>query len=97
MVTSPAIRPSAPRTAARWVRLPRIAVRTSAGEAPEGAWMAEHAWEHGFVMSYPADAQAESCFAYEPWHYRWIGREAAARQRAAGVGLREFLERYAVP
>jgi D-alanyl-D-alanine carboxypeptidase len=68
-----------------------------ANESAEGAWMAEHAWEYGFVMSYPADAQSESCFAYEPWHYRWIGREAAARQRAAGVGLREFLERYALP
>ena len=68
-----------------------------ATESTEGAWMAEHAWEYGFVMSYPSDAQAESCFAYEPWHYRWIGREAAAQQRAARVGLREFLERYAVP
>ena len=68
-----------------------------AAESPEGAWMAEHAWEYGFVMSYPPDAQAETCFAYEPWHYRWIGRDVAADQRAAGVGLREFLERYAVP
>jgi D-alanyl-D-alanine carboxypeptidase len=68
-----------------------------ATESTEGAWMAEHAWEYGFVMSYPSDAQGESCFAYEPWHYRWIGRDAAAQQRAAGVGLREFLERYAVP
>jgi D-alanyl-D-alanine carboxypeptidase len=65
-----------------------------AAETREGAWMAEHAWEYGFVMSYPAGEQAVTCFGYEPWHYRWIGREAAAEQRESGLVLREFLERY---
>ena len=68
-----------------------------AAESPEGAWMAEHAWDYGFVMSYPPGSQPETCFAYEPWHYRWIGREAAAEQHASGLDLRQFLERYAVP
>jgi D-alanyl-D-alanine carboxypeptidase len=62
-------------------------------EAAEGAWMAEHAWEYGFVMSYPADGINETCYGYEPWHYRWIGREAAADHRASGLTLRRFLER----
>ena len=62
-----------------------------AREAPEGAWMAEHAWEYGFVMSYPPGAQERTCFGYEPWHYRWIGREAAAEQRERGQVLRDFL------
>lgn len=65
-----------------------------AAESPEGAWMAAHGWEYGFVMSYPAGSQAMTCFSYEPWHYRWIGREAAAAQRASGLHLRQFLERY---
>ena len=68
-----------------------------ATESVEGAWMADHAWEFGFVMSYPADSQSQTCFAYEPWHYRWIGRDAAAEQRASGLDLRHFLERYAAP
>ena len=62
-------------------------------EAAEGAWMAEHAWEHGFVMSYPADGLEATCYGYEPWHYRWIGREAAAEHRTSGLHLRTFLER----
>lgn len=62
-----------------------------AREAPEGAWMAEHAWEYGFVMSYPPGAQERTCFGYEPWHYRWVGREAAAEQRESGQVLRQFL------
>jgi D-alanyl-D-alanine carboxypeptidase len=64
-----------------------------AAESDEGAWLAEHAWEYGFVMSYPRDAREATCFSYEPWHYRWIGREAAAEHRASGLPLRIFLER----
>jgi D-alanyl-D-alanine carboxypeptidase len=64
-------------------------------ETAEGAWMAAHAWEFGFVMSYPAGSEDVTCFGYEPWHYRWIGRAAAAEHRASGMGLRQFLERYA--
>lgn len=66
-----------------------------AAESAEGAWMASHAWEYGFVMSYPADSTATTCFGYEPWHYRWIGREVAAEHRISGLALREFLARYA--
>jgi D-alanyl-D-alanine carboxypeptidase len=63
-------------------------------ESAEGAWMAENAWRYGFVMSYPAGSQPETCFGYEPWHYRWIGRDAAAAHRSSGLHLRQFLERY---
>ena len=66
-----------------------------AAETAEGAWMAAHAWEYGFVMSYPAGATADTCFGYEPWHYRWVGRDVAAEHRASGLTLRRFLERYA--
>lgn len=65
-----------------------------ARESAEGRWMADHAWEFGFVMSYPSGSEAETCFGYEPWHYRWIGREAAAAHRASGLQLRRFLERH---
>jgi len=63
-------------------------------ESDEGAWMAAHGWEFGFVMSYPAGSQDGTCFSYEPWHYRWIGREAAAAHRGSELDLRRFLERY---
>ena len=66
-----------------------------AAETAEGAWMADHAWEYGFVMSYPNRATADTCFGYEPWHYRWVGRDVAADHRASGLTLRRFLERFA--
>lgn len=64
-------------------------------ETAEGAWMAAHAWEYGFVMSFPAGATGDTCLGYEPWHYRWVGRDVAADHRASGLTLRRFLERYA--
>ena len=58
---------------------------------PEGAWLAENAWRFGFVMSYPQGKQEVTCYTYEPWHYRWIGRSAAADVRQSGLTLREWL------
>jgi D-alanyl-D-alanine carboxypeptidase len=46
---------------------------------PAGAWMAANAWRFGFVMSYPRDAADAACYDYEPWHYRYVGRDLAAR------------------
>jgi D-alanyl-D-alanine carboxypeptidase len=48
-----------------------------------GRWMLDNAWKYGWVLSYPkgrggalwSDA---ACFHYEPWHYRYLGRELAA-------------------
>lgn len=57
----------------------------------EGAWLAENAHRFGFVMSYPKGAQDLVCYDYEPWHYRYVGREAAAAIIARGVTLREWL------
>ena len=65
-----------------------------ATESVEGAWLAAHAWEYGFVMSYPAGSEGQTCFTYEPWHYRWIGRAAAAAQHESGMHLRQFLVGY---
>ena len=58
---------------------------------PAGAWMAANAWRYGFVMSYPRDSFARVCYDYEPWHYRYVGRTAAAEVQASGLTLREWL------
>ena len=58
---------------------------------PEGAWMAANGWRFGFILSYPAGAENRSCYAYEPWHWRWVGRETAARIHASGLVPREAL------
>lgn len=58
---------------------------------PEGEWVAANAWRYGFVMSYPRERHALTCYAYEPWHYRYFGRELAAQIEASGLTAREFL------
>lgn len=68
-----------------------------AAESAEGAWMADHGWEYGFVMSYPEAGREATCFSYEPWHYRWIGRDEAASHRESGLDLRRYLERHVEP
>ena len=60
-------------------------------DTPAGKWTAAHAHEYGFVLSYPADAQDQSCYEYEPWHLRYVGREVAAQIHDAGVSPREWL------
>ena len=42
-----------------------------------GGWMAKNAWKYGWVMSYPKGKQDLVCYSYEPWHYRYFGRDLA--------------------
>jgi D-alanyl-D-alanine carboxypeptidase len=61
------------------------------GSSPAGKWMKAHAWEYGFVMSYPRGSMDVTCYDFEPWHFRYVGRELAALIRASGLTPREYL------
>jgi zinc D-Ala-D-Ala carboxypeptidase len=61
---------------------------------PAGAWMQAHAWEFGFVMSYPKNKLSVVCYDYEPWHYRYVGRDVARAVHDSGLTLREYLWRH---
>lgn len=62
---------------------------------PAGVWMRENAWRFGFVESYPFGQESVTCYAHEPWHYRYFGRSLAAKIRASGLTTREYLWREA--
>jgi D-alanyl-D-alanine carboxypeptidase len=64
---------------------------TTWASTPAGKWMKAHAWEYGFVMSYPRDSIALTCYDFEPWHYRYVGRDLATLIRASGLTPREYL------
>jgi D-alanyl-D-alanine carboxypeptidase len=56
------------------------------------AWLATNAWRHGFVMSYPPEhSPGTTCYKPEPWHFRYVGREAAREVRESGLSLRAWL------
>jgi D-alanyl-D-alanine carboxypeptidase len=63
------------------------------GNSRAGAWLKANAWKYGFVMSYPKGKITVTCYSYEPWHYRYVGRALAAKIRASGLTLREYLWR----
>lgn len=58
---------------------------------PAGGWMAANAWRHGFVMTYPRGETAATCYSYESWHYRYVGKPIAAALRESGMTLREAI------
>jgi len=71
-------------------------VDASFGETPTGRWIAENSWEHGFVVSYPDGVEDVTCYKYEPWHLRYVGRELARRVHESGLTLREYLWHWEV-
>ena len=54
------------------------AVQPKFAETAAGRWLELNAWQYGFVLSYTRQGEAHSGYAYEPWHYRWIGRDLSA-------------------
>ncbi|MFT4259396.1 M15 family metallopeptidase [Microbacterium sp.] len=70
----------------------------SFGATPQGAWVAEHAWEYGFIVRYESGETAISGYMPEPWHVRYIGRELAAAYHSGGFHtLEEFFGLPAAP
>lgn len=57
------------------------------------SWLFNNGYKYGFVLSYPADKESRTGYVFEPWHYRWIGRELASefKQVEATSTLQEFL------
>jgi len=53
-------------------------------------WLAEHAFEHGFALSYPPGKQRLTGYRPEPWHVRFVGQEVAAELHAHEWTLEEL-------
>jgi D-alanyl-D-alanine carboxypeptidase len=66
-------------------------VDQSWGATSTGQWVATNAHKYGFLLSYPLDASERTCYDYEPWHLRYVGRDLAAQVIESGLSLREYL------
>lgn len=66
-------------------------VDQSWGASPAGQWVASNAHKYGFLLSYPSNAQPRTCYDFEPWHLRYVGRQQAAAVIDSGLTLREYL------
>ena len=59
-------------------------------DTPEQRWLMEHCWEYGFILRYPKDKTDVTGVGYEPWHYRYVGVEAAQEMKESGQCLEEY-------
>ena len=57
----------------------------------EFEWLSENAADYGFILRYPEDKQDITKIIYEPWHWRYVGVEAAREMKASGECLEEYL------
>lgn len=55
-------------------------------------WLCEHAGDYGFILRYPKDAGDKTEIIYEPWHWRYVGVENAAKINASGLCFEDYIE-----
>lgn len=62
------------------------------GETEAGIWLAENSYRFGFILRYPQGKEYITGIDYEPWHFRYVGVEAATYITKKGITLEEFWE-----
>lgn len=61
---------------------------------PEFAWLQQHAHEYGFILRYPKGKEWITGYAYEPWHYRYVGADVARIIYEEGITYEEYYAKY---
>ncbi len=61
-------------------------------DTPVQQWLIAHSWEYGWILRYPNDKSDITGIIYEPWHYRYVGKDAARSIHTLGVCLEEYLD-----
>lgn len=61
-------------------------------DTPAQKWLMAHCWEYGFILRYPNEKSDSTGIIYEPWHYRYVGKELALELKDTGLCLEEYLQ-----
>lgn len=61
---------------------------------PEGIWLADNAYRFGFILRYPQGKEHITGYDYEPWHFRYLGKELAEKLRLSNLTYDEFYAKY---
>ena len=56
--------------------------------------MQQHAHEYGFILRYPKGKEWITGYSYEPWHYRYVGVDAAKAIYEEGLTYEEYYAKY---
>ncbi|MBR4236140.1 MAG: M15 family metallopeptidase [Clostridia bacterium] len=70
-----------------------VTVETAQGfeNTPQYRWLRANAHKYGFIQRYPADKADVTGISYEPWHYRYVGADAANEMYKNSLTLEEYL------
>ncbi|WP_312645005.1 M15 family metallopeptidase [Hydrogenoanaerobacterium sp.] len=60
----------------------------------EFKWLYENCADYGFILRYPKDKQEITGITYEPWHYRYVGKENARKIMDQKICLEEYLNQH---
>ena len=60
-------------------------------ETDEAKWLKENCYKYGFILRYPKGKEDITQIIYEPWHFRYVGVEAATEIMTQGITLEEYL------
>ena len=61
-------------------------------EDPEIVWLHKNAYKYGFILRYPKGKEESTGFSYEPWHFRFVGKELAKELHDENLTLEEYYE-----
>ena len=57
-------------------------------------WLMKNCYDYGYILRYPEDKTDITKIDFEPWHYRYVGHEAAQIIKEKGLCLEEYVEQY---
>lgn len=60
-------------------------------KTPTQKWLMANSWRYGFIHRYPNSKSDITGIIYEPWHYRYVGKDAAQEIYNKGITLEEYL------
>jgi zinc D-Ala-D-Ala carboxypeptidase len=69
-----------------------LSLTESFGETNEGKWLAANAHKYGFILRYPKGKETITGYQYEPWHFRYVGLDAAQTIFEKNITLEEYFE-----
>ncbi len=64
------------------------------GDLEEMQWLAENCSKYGFILRYPEGRENITGITYEPWHFRYVGKEAATYIMSHDITLEEYLDEF---
>ena len=69
-------------------------VDTSFEKTEAFKWLINNAYKYGFILRYPKDKEEITGYNYEPWHYRYVGKEAAKTITQENLTFEEYYAYY---